>query len=218
MKMLMPLLLLSVAAAVLTRAMAQEEKPYQPLRPDQTAYRALYKELVETNTTLSTGSCTQAAATIAAHLKAAGFPAADITHFADPGPSQGRRARRDPARHRHTAKPMLLLGHLDVVEAKRADWTRDPFKLIEEKGYFYGRGTADMKAMIATWVDMLMRFKQGGLRTQAHHQAGADLRRGDHLRLQRRGMAGEEPARPDRRGIRAQRRRRRPHRRPWQAA
>ncbi len=63
-----------------------------------------------------------------------------------------------------TAKPMLLLGHLDVVEAKREDWTRDPFTLIEENGYFYGRGAADMKAMDATWVDMLMRFKKSGYR------------------------------------------------------
>jgi acetylornithine deacetylase/succinyl-diaminopimelate desuccinylase-like protein len=57
---------------------------------------------------------------------------------------------------------MLLLGHLDVVEAKREDWTRDPFTLIEENGYFFARGTSDMKAMDATWVDTLMRFKQGG--------------------------------------------------------
>jgi acetylornithine deacetylase/succinyl-diaminopimelate desuccinylase-like protein len=61
-----------------------------------------------------------------------------------------------------SAKPILLLGHLDVVEAKRDDWTRDPFTLIEENGYFFGRGTSDMKAMDATWVDAMMRFKQGG--------------------------------------------------------
>jgi acetylornithine deacetylase/succinyl-diaminopimelate desuccinylase-like protein len=58
----------------------------------------------------------------------------------------------------------LLLGHLDVVEAKRQDWTRDPFTLIQENGYFYGRGTADMKAMDATWVDAFIRFKQSGYR------------------------------------------------------
>ncbi|TLZ18895.1 MAG: M20/M25/M40 family metallo-hydrolase, partial [Gammaproteobacteria bacterium] len=61
-----------------------------------------------------------------------------------------------------TAKPILLLGHLDVVEARREDWTRDPFTLIEENGYFYGRGTADMKDMDAAWIDAMMRFKQGG--------------------------------------------------------
>ena len=59
-------------------------------------------------------------------------------------------------------KPMLLLGHLDVVEAKREDWTRDPFTFIEENGYFYGRGTSDMKAMDAIWIDALSRFKQSG--------------------------------------------------------
>ena len=162
MKMLMPLLLLSVAAAVLARAMAQEEKPYQPLRADQTVYRALYKEMVETNTTLSTGSCTQAAAIVAGHLKAAGFPASDITQFAD---SAHPREGGVVAILRGTdtsAKPILLLGHLDVVEAKRADWTRDPFKLIEEKNYFFGRGTGDMKAMSVAWFDMLMRFRKEG--------------------------------------------------------
>ena len=61
-----------------------------------------------------------------------------------------------------TAKPILLLGHLDVVEAKRQDWTRDPFIMVEENGYFYGRGTSDMKAMDATWVDDFIRFKQSG--------------------------------------------------------
>ena len=59
-------------------------------------------------------------------------------------------------------KPILLMGHLDVVAAKREDWTRDPYKLVEENGYFYGRGTADMKALDAVWVDMMMRFKQAG--------------------------------------------------------
>jgi acetylornithine deacetylase/succinyl-diaminopimelate desuccinylase-like protein len=59
-------------------------------------------------------------------------------------------------------KPMLLLAHIDVVEAKREDWTRDPFILIEENGNFYGRGTSDDKAMAAIWTDMLARFKASG--------------------------------------------------------
>jgi acetylornithine deacetylase/succinyl-diaminopimelate desuccinylase-like protein len=59
-------------------------------------------------------------------------------------------------------KPILLLGHLDVVVAKREDWTRDPYTLIEENGYFYGRGTSDMKAMDATWIDLLSRWKKAG--------------------------------------------------------
>jgi acetylornithine deacetylase/succinyl-diaminopimelate desuccinylase-like protein len=132
----------------------------QDLRPDQVRYKALYKELVETNTTLSSGSCTLAAQRMGAHLKAAGFTDAQITYFSVPDhPKEGGLVAVYPGVSK-TAKPILLLGHLDVVEAKREDWVRDPFVLIEENGYFYGRGTADMKAMDAVWVDMLVRFKE----------------------------------------------------------
>ncbi len=133
-----------------------------PLRPDQVEFRALYKELVETNTTLSSGSCTLLAEKVAAHLKAAGFPDSDITLFSVPEhPKEGGLVAILHGMSK-TAKPILLLGHLDVVEARRADWTRDPFTLIEEDSYFYGRGTSDMKAMDAAWIDAMMRFKQGG--------------------------------------------------------
>jgi acetylornithine deacetylase/succinyl-diaminopimelate desuccinylase-like protein len=152
---------ISAAMAVQCAAIAQEAQ-MPPLRPDQVTFRALYKELVETNTTLSAGSCTLAAERIAAHLKAAGFTDKDVTLFSAPDhPKEGGLVAVLPGSSK-TAKPMLLLGHLDVVEAKREDWTRDPFTLIEENGYFYGRGAADMKAMDATWVDALMRFKKGG--------------------------------------------------------
>src|ERR1700674_72263 len=141
-----------------------QEAPMTPLRPDQVAFRALYKELVETNTTLSAGSCTLAAERLAAHLKAAGFVDSDIHLFQAPGhPKEGVLVAVLAGRV-GTAKPMLLLGHLDVVQAKRGDGTRGPFTLIEENGYFYGRGAADMKAMDATWVDMLMRFKKSAYR------------------------------------------------------
>ncbi len=130
------------------------------LRPDQARFREIYKELVETNTTLSVGSCTQAAAKMGARLKAAGFADDQLTYYAVPEhPKDGGLVAVLPGSSR-TAKAMLLLGHLDVVEARRADWTRDPFVLIEENGYFYGRGTADMKVIDATWVDMLIRFKE----------------------------------------------------------
>ena len=141
-----------------------QEAPMKPLRPDQVAFRALYKELVETNTTLSVGSCTLAAERLAAHLKAAGFEDKDVTLFSVPDHPKEGGLVAVLAGTSNTARPMLLLGHLDVVEAKREDWTRDPFTLIEENGYFYGRGTSDMKAMDATWVDALMRFKQSGYR------------------------------------------------------
>ena len=133
-------------------------------RPDQKAFLGLYKELIETDTTVSKGSCTQASAQIAARLKAAGYADADVTQFSVPEhPRDGGIVAvlkgSDPA-----LKPMLLLGHLDVVEAKREDWTRDPFKLIEENGFYYARGAVDDKAMAAIWADALVRFKEDGYR------------------------------------------------------
>jgi acetylornithine deacetylase/succinyl-diaminopimelate desuccinylase-like protein len=151
----------SAVAMMQVTALAQEA-PMPPLRPDQGTFLALYKELVETNTTLSAGSCTLAAERIAAHLKSAGFEDKDLTPFSVPDHPKEGGLVAILAGSSKTAKPMLLLGHLDVVEAKRADWTRDPFTFIEENGYFYGRGTSDMKAMDATWVDALVRFKQSG--------------------------------------------------------
>src|SRR5450631_1751752 len=137
---------MGLAIAVQTVMMSQEA-PMPPLRPDQVAFLSLYKELVETNTTLSAGSCTLAAERISAHLTAAGFADKDVTLFSIPEhPKEGGLVAVLQGTSK-TAKPMLLLGHLDVVEAKRADWTRDPFTSIEENGYFYGRGTADMKGM-----------------------------------------------------------------------
>jgi acetylornithine deacetylase/succinyl-diaminopimelate desuccinylase-like protein len=151
----------STAIALLLAATAFPASA-QTLRPDQTVFRALYQDLVETNTTLSAGSCTEAAAKMGAHLKAAGYADADLTYFAEPDhPKEGGIVavmKGSDAR----VKPLLLLGHIDVVEAKREDWTRDPFKLIEEKGFFYARGTADMKGLAAVWVDTLARFKAQG--------------------------------------------------------
>ena len=132
------------------------------LRPDQTEFRGLYKELVETNTTVSNGSCTQAAAQLGARMKAAGFGDDAITYFSVPEhPKDGGLVAIYPGTSK-TLKPMLLLAHIDVVEAKREDWTRDPFTLIEENGYFYGRGTSDDKAQAAIWTDALIRMKQAG--------------------------------------------------------
>ena len=131
-------------------------------RPDQVAFRELYKELVETNTAVSTGSCTDAAAKMAARLTAAGFKASELTQFADPAhPKDGGLVAVLPGTDPQ-AKAILLLAHIDVVEAKREDWTRDPFVLIEEGGYFYGRGTYDDKAQAAIFTDMLARFRKDG--------------------------------------------------------
>src|SRR5580704_16983885 len=155
---------LGAAVAMMQVTALAQEAPMPPLRPDQVTYLALYKELVETNTTLSVGSCTVAAERLAAHLKSAGFEDKDLTLFSVPDHPKEGGLVAIMAGSSKTAKPMLLLGHLDVVEAKRADWPRDPFTLVEENGYFYGRGTGDMKALDATWVDAMGRFKQTGYR------------------------------------------------------
>ena len=132
------------------------------VRPDQAQFRDLYKELVETNTTLSSGSCTLAAERMAARLKAGGFTDDQITLFSTPDhPKEGGLVAVYPGTSK-TAKPILLLAHIDVVEAKRADWERDPFTLVEENGNFYARGTSDDKAMAAIWTDTLIRFRQSG--------------------------------------------------------
>jgi acetylornithine deacetylase/succinyl-diaminopimelate desuccinylase-like protein len=134
----------------------------QPLRTDQAKFRDLYTELVETDTSITTGDCTLLAGKIEGHLKAAGFTSEQITRFAVPEHlKEGGIVAFLPGSST-TLKPILLLGHLDVVTAKREDWTRDPYQFIEEGGYFFGRGVADMKVMDAIWIDMLMRFKLEG--------------------------------------------------------
>jgi acetylornithine deacetylase/succinyl-diaminopimelate desuccinylase-like protein len=132
--------------------------------PDEAAFRALYKQLIEINTTRSVGSCTQAAEAMRAHLAAAGIPAADMDILMPSDrPTDGALIAvlrgRDPA-----AKPILLLAHIDVVEAKREDWERDPFKLVEEKGWFFARGASDDKAMAAVFTDSLIRYRKEGFK------------------------------------------------------
>ena len=149
-----------VIAALCDAIPAQAGKDAEGLQ----RFRDIYKELVETNTTLSSGDCTLAAQRMAARLKAAGYPDEDLRVFVPEGhPKEGGLLAvlhgSDPK-----AKAILMLAHVDVVEAKREDWSRDPFTLIEEEGYFYGRGTSDMKAQAAIWVDNLIRFREEGYR------------------------------------------------------
>ncbi len=133
--------------------------PPQDTPAGEQRFRELYKELVETNTTLSAGNCTLAAERMAARLKAAGFPDSDLHPFAAPDhPKEGGLVAIFPGKD-PKLKAILLLAHIDVVEAKREDWTRDPFKLVEENGYFYARGASDDKAEAAIWVDTLIRYQ-----------------------------------------------------------
>ena len=119
------------ASALFTLAGASASLAQTPIRPDQVAFRALYKELVETNTEYSNGDCTLAAHRMGARLKAAGYSDEDITFITPPDhPREGGMVAvlhgTDP-----NAKAILLLAHIDVVEARRSDWTRDPFTLVE---------------------------------------------------------------------------------------
>lgn len=152
----------ALLASLGTAAAAQPAAP--ALRPDRAEFRSLYKELVETDTALSEGDCTLAAQRMGAHLRAAGFPESDLHYFSVPEhPKEGGLVAMLPGRD-VSAKPVLMLAHIDVVEARREDWTRDPFKLVEENGYFYGRGTVDDKSMAAIWVDAMARFKKEGFK------------------------------------------------------
>jgi acetylornithine deacetylase/succinyl-diaminopimelate desuccinylase-like protein len=140
----------------LSFAQAQETRT-----PDQRAFLDVYRELVEINTTDSVGDSVQAAQAMAARLRAAGFPAQDIEVLSS-GPRKGNLVAR--LRGSGARRPLLLLAHLDVVEAKREDWDFDPFKLQEVDGYFRGRGTIDDKAMAAIFVANMIRYVNEGFK------------------------------------------------------
>ena len=134
--------------------------------PDEgeTSFRALYKELVETNTTLSSGSCTAAAQAMAARLQAAGMATDSMQVLAPPDrPKSGALIAVMPGSDPRL-EPIMLLAHIDVVEARREDWERDPFTLVEEDGFFYARGASDDKAMAAVITDILVRFQREGFK------------------------------------------------------
>ena len=122
--------------------------------------RAIYRELIETDTTHATGSTTRAAKAMAARLRAAGIHERDL-HVLGPD-RKGNLVARLRARGRPKAKPLLLLAHLDVVEAKRSDWSVSPMQLTERDDYFYGRGTIDDKAMAAIFVELAIELARDG--------------------------------------------------------
>lgn len=124
---------------------------------------SILKQLIEINTTDSVGNVTIAAEAMAERFRQAGFPAEDIAVL---GPNDRKKNLVVRYHGAGAHKPLLLLGHLDVVEALRQDWSTDPFQLVEKEGYFYGRGTQDMKGEDALLVTTLLRFKQEGYKPE----------------------------------------------------
>lgn len=156
--------LLAVAPRATSRAASARAAQ---LTPHQQMLREIYKELIEINTTDSVGDNTRAAEAMAARLRAEGFAAEDVRVLVHPG---NARKGNLVARLRGTGarKPIALLAHIDVVEARKEDWSDglDPFKLTEREGYFYGRGTSDDKAMAAIFVANLIRYKREGFKPE----------------------------------------------------
>ena len=148
---------LALLASVAAPASAQTLTAQQQLAYDT------YKELVEINTVTDTGDTARAAEAMAARLRAAGFSGPDVQVF-NPAPRKGNLVAR--LRGTGARKPILLLAHIDVVEARREDWSVDPFKLIEKDGYFYGRGSGDDKFMASAFIANLIRYKQEGYKPE----------------------------------------------------
>lgn len=141
---------------------AQTPAAAPALTAEQQRFHDIYKELVEINTTNSIGNNTEAARAMQKHLMAAGFVAEDIQLF-EPFPRKGNLVVRFKG-NGGGKKPVLLLAHIDVVEAKREDWKTDPFKLKEDDGYFTARGSSDDKAMAASFVSIFSQLKREGFK------------------------------------------------------
>jgi acetylornithine deacetylase/succinyl-diaminopimelate desuccinylase-like protein len=142
-----------LVACAAVPALAQQQQ--------QQLARDIFKELIEINTTDSVGSTTVAANAMAKRLLDAGFPKADVVVLG-PNDRKGNLVAR--IHGTGAAKPILFIGHLDVVEALRSDWTTDPFKFVEKDGYFYGRGTQDMKVNDAILVTTFIRLRKSGFK------------------------------------------------------
>jgi acetylornithine deacetylase/succinyl-diaminopimelate desuccinylase-like protein len=121
----------------------------------------IFKQLIEINTTDSVGSTTLAAQAMAQRLLDAGFPKSDVVVLG-PNDRKGNMVARYRGKPNSKLRPVLIIGHLDVVEARREDWTTDPFKFVEQDGYYYGRGTQDMKEDDAIAVTDFIRLRKEG--------------------------------------------------------
>jgi acetylornithine deacetylase/succinyl-diaminopimelate desuccinylase-like protein len=149
-----------IAAATFAVAVLQQSAAAAPGAPPDPLARAIFRELIEINTTASAGDTTVAARAMASRLLAGGFAADDVQVLVGPNPRRGNLVARLRGNGAH--RPVLIIGHLDVVEARREDWSTDPFVFTEKDGYFYGRGTQDMKDADAIAVACLVRLRQEG--------------------------------------------------------
>ena len=139
-------------------ALAADAAPVADAAYDRLAHD-VFKQLIEIDTSDSTGNVTTAAEALAQRFRDAGFPAADLALL---GPNERKKNLVVRLRGSGARKPLLLIGHLDVVEARREDWSTDPYKFVEKDGFYYGRGTIDMKDGDAVMAAALIRMKKAG--------------------------------------------------------
>ena len=155
----------AIVASALATSVASAQAPSasraMPPQPEQELARSIYKEMVEIQSGYTTGATTPVAEAVARRLRAAGFDERDV-FVGGAAPHKMNLVVR--LRGTGRGRPILLLAHTDVVEAKREDWSMDPFVLHETDGYFYGRGTGDDKAQAAIWIANLIRYKREGFK------------------------------------------------------
>jgi acetylornithine deacetylase/succinyl-diaminopimelate desuccinylase-like protein len=149
------------ALSALAATAVSGQNSAMPPEAERQLAREIYKEMVEIKSGYTTGATTPVAEAAARRLRAAGFPDADI-FVGGPVPNKYNLVVRYHGSGRR--RPLLLLAHTDVVEAKREDWSMDPFTLVEKDGYFYGRGTGDDKAQAAIWIANLIRYRREGFK------------------------------------------------------
>jgi acetylornithine deacetylase/succinyl-diaminopimelate desuccinylase-like protein len=152
-----------VALALVGSTVARAQERTMPPEAERQLAREIYQEMIAVNSGFTTGTTTPIAEAVARRLKAAGFPEGDV-FVGGPIPTKANLVVRFRSSGR--LRPVLLLAHTDVVEAKREDWSMDPFTLAEKDGYFYGRGTGDDKAQAAIWIANLIRYRREGFKPE----------------------------------------------------